>query len=66
MPIVHGTKNRTEAMDCNRVLLRWYVSVLLTCEGGPVRAAGGNGNEDAVMSSDKHGEIPCRRKSKVS
>ena len=31
-----------------------------------MKAAGGDGNEYAGMSSDKHGEIPCRRKSKVS
>ena len=31
-----------------------------------MRAAGGDGNEYAGMSSDKHSEILCHRKPKVS
>jgi hypothetical protein len=31
-----------------------------------VRDAGGNGSEDAGMSNEKRGEIPLRRKPKVS
>jgi hypothetical protein len=31
-----------------------------------VRVAGGNGSENAGMSNEKAGEIPARRKPKVS
>ena len=37
-----------------------------TDEGAPARGAGGNGRENAGISNEKTGEIPVRRKPKVS
>ena len=46
--------------------MRWQKSVPLTVEGLLARGAGGDGNEDAGMSSDKIRKIRIHRKPKVS
>ena len=46
--------------------MRWQGSIPLTEEGIPVRGSGGDGRENAGISNEKTGEIPVRRKPKVS
>ena len=44
----------------------WEGSIPLTHEGVPERGSGGDGRENAGISNAKTGEIPVRRKPKVS
>jgi hypothetical protein len=64
-PIILGTKLYTEAAD-SPIYRRVVGEHSINRRRCIARCAGGDGKEDAGISSDKTGEKPVRRKSKVS
>jgi hypothetical protein len=63
---VTGLKHDAEAAGSGFLAPERSGSIPVACEGRPARTAGGTGSDYADTSSDKMGEKPIRRKSKVS
>ena len=63
---MNGAKRTTEAMDCKNLRIFAVVEERSTAVRLTVRIAGCCRSENVGISNEKIGEIPVRRKSKVS